>query len=212
MPKMPLPKSPRELPTKKAPQALNLDLVAYFKGLKRSYRAVKEATEARVVSWERATGHFFAFLPFEQERGQMQRGTLLAAGARARKNYCLFGFDNENRLILVRKIEGNKPHSEQFLEYVNGTFGIVRGYLYGGTFSARVVALLFNDSGLRASHSLGAEGDRQDEEYSYGSGKLQQISVVRFHSAMKKTFSRRLVFEYAANGAVKIKSLDEQSR
>jgi hypothetical protein len=175
-----------------------------LKALKGSYKKTKEITESQVVRWRRATGRYFSIIPFEQQRYRMLPGKLLDEDTKIRSDCCEFGFDNLDRLCLIRVVDENrKVQIEQFIKYELDSAWI-SCYLNAGKSIGKIVELTFLDGFLKASKTLGVEGDRINENYIYTDGRLSIIHVELFHSMMKKTFSHSYECTYSEAGQIQV--------
>lgn len=171
-----------------------------LKSLRGSYRETKSQAEAAVGYWRWATDRYFSLIPFEQERFRMVRGKLLDVPPQQPKNCCAFGFDDQDRLRVVRVLDAEgKPQTEQFTAH-EADRSLTKGYLSGGKSVGKVVQMTFQDGLPQTTASLGAAGDWLSETYRYSQGQLASIDVEQFHAKMKKTFSHRYEFSYPSTG------------
>lgn len=168
--------------------------------LKGAYKDTKTRTEALAARWQWATNRYFSLIPFEQERFRLLRGKLLEAQPKQAKNCCAFAFDDKDRLVLVRSIGADgKAQTEQFTAY-EGDASLTKVYLQAGKMVGKVVQIIHRGGLPQSMASLGTEGDWLSESYGYSQGRLGSIDVQQFHAGMKKTFSHRYEFAYAADG------------
>lgn len=189
------------------PNTLEL-LKATLKSLRGSYKETKTQTEGQVSRWQWATDRYFSLIPFEQERFRMLRGKLLDGEPRVPNNCCAFGFDEQDRLCLIRVFDAHgKPQTEQFIGYT-AEHALIKGYMNGGKAIGKSVDVALSERVPQASNTLGAEGDRISEKYTYDGGRLSSIEVEQFHSLMKKTFSHKYEFSHDAAGKTQATRID----
>jgi hypothetical protein len=172
------------------------DLKAALKALKGAYRETKTRTEQRVCRWQWATGRYVSLIPFEQERDQVARGKLLGSEPKAPKNVHAFGFDDQDRLVVICKFgPDGKAQMEEFTEY-SGDKSLSRVYLAAGKRPGGVAEMIVAGGSPLEMRSLGSEGDYLRERYQYAAGRLESIDVEQFDALVKRTFTSRVEFAY----------------
>ncbi len=175
-------------------------LKAAVKALKGSYAANKKEVEEAVSVWRWATGRYFGLVPFQQERFQTARGKLLGSEPKSTRNAVAFGFDERDRLMLVRAFgPDGKPSVEEFITRSDDTT-TARVYLQGGKMPGKVVEIAAPGGRPREMYEYGTGGDHLHDTYHYEGDTLNAIDVEQFHALMKKTFEHRLVLKYDGSG------------
>jgi hypothetical protein len=174
-------------------------LKAAVKALKGKYRFHKTEAEKQVSRWQWATGPYFSLEPFFHERHRSSRGRLMDKQPKSFKDIEAFGFDGQNRLVLIRQFwdaSGSKVGNETFITH-DGDMVTKRSYMYAGKEVGSVTELRFENGLLQELCGMGSGGHHHRDIYRHDGARLMCIEIDHQEAWAKG----RLEFVYNNDGS-----------
>lgn len=178
-----------------------------FSKAQKNYKAIKENTEQKVVSWFWATNSILDLEPFYFEQNRFSKGKIHKTEPAKKENQYQYGVDENNEIIVERQFTGLKGlFYETFYIRENADIESYRYNYAPGKEIDNVKLFIYEEEKLTTSYFVFEDGWTQIS-YRYENNKLTSKLVERFEDDEKNPDR---IFNYAYDEIGLLQSIKEK--